>query len=478
MNVGGEQCRVGAEEAMDFTHSSVPMRARRDSLTMGLLWITMVTGFPTVLTGFSWFKEGLTLPQVLTYALVSCGIMMMYFVPACWLGARSGLTYCLLSRKVFGAWGSRLVSFNLVWIAMCWYGLTAIFMAEGLQGIYHLDIPLHWLAMGFAVLMAFNNFFGFSGVANFARYAAGPILILWVGFTFFKAVTVCPSTVWTEPATVSGARALTLVSAFVIGYAAWGNEADYWRFGKPSVKGIALPLAVALAVGQFIFPVTGWMLARISGVSEYGAATRLMDNFAFGGISLIAALVLVVCYFAVNDSCLYGAITALENVKQMSRRKVVAWLTLAGVIASGLLANVTKNFEQIASVSCIFLPSATIIILLELFVLSRSSMGNDAELKRVPTFEELPAVRWSAVASLVLGCAVGVMTAGIVPGTDSWHVGVPALQAWITCMVSYVVLRKTVDRRSASADGPSTCSADGPSAPNANGDMVASSSTK
>jgi purine-cytosine permease-like protein len=338
---------------------------------------------------------------------------------------------------------------------MCWYGLTAIFMAEGIQGIYHLNIPLHALAMGFAVLMAFNNFFGFSGVANFARYAAGPILILWVGLTFFKAATVCPATVWTEPTTVSSARALTLVSAFVIGYAAWGNEADYWRFGKTNLKGIAMPLALALAVGQFIFPVTGWMMARISGVTDYGAATRLMDNFAFGGVSLVAALVLLVCYFAVNDSCLYGAITALENVKTMQRQKVVGALTVFGVLAAGLLSGVTKNFEQIASVSCIFLPSATIIILLELFVLSRSTLGQDAELTRVPTFEELPPVRWSAVIALVFGCTVGVMTAGIVPGTESLHVGVPALQAWVACIVSYVLLRKTVDRRSPGSAGGS-----------------------
>lgn len=437
----------------DFTLSSVPMSQRRDNLTMGLLWITMVTGFPTVLAGFTWYKEGLTLTQCLTFAFLSCALMMAYFVPSCLLGARSGLTYALLSRKVFGRWGSRLVSFNLVWIAMGWYGLTAIFLTHGLQGIYHLNVPTMWIAMGLALLMAFNNFFGFSGVANFARYAAAPILILWVGFAFFKAGVTCPATVWSEPAHVTGAHALTIVSSFVIGYASWGNEADYWRFGKPKVKGLVPPLLVALLIGQFFFPLTGWMMARISGVTDYAQATRLMDQFAFGGVSLIAAVVLIVCYFAVNDSCLYGAINALENVKAMSRKQVVTILTIAGMIAAAMLSGIHESFEKIAGVSCIFLPSATIIIMAEIFWLQKIVKDNVEDIRYVPSFEELPAVRWAAVTALTLGCAVGVATSGILPGTEAMHVGVPALQAWLTAFISYSALRLTVDNPAFNAGG-------------------------
>lgn len=428
-----------ANSSDDFTHSSVPLSERRDPVTMGLLWVTMVTGFPTVLAGFAWFKDGLSLTQVITYALISCGVMLLYSIPACLLGAKTGLTYALLSRKVFGSWGSRLVSFNLVWIALCWYGLTAVFLAEGLKGIYNFSVPTGILAAGLAILMAFNNFFGFSGVANFARYAAGPILILWVGYTFIKASIGCPAAVWSEPGHVTSAHALTMISSFIIGYASWGNEADYWRFGKAKTSGIAIPLTVALSIGQILFPVTGWMMARITGVTEYAAATHLMDQYAFCGVSLIAATVLVVCYFAVNDSCLYGAINSLENIKVMSRKKVVFFLAIIGALAAYVLAGVTKNFEEVASLSCIFLPSATVIILAEHFI-QTCIYKRAQELTHVPAFEELPIVRWNAVIAMTLGCIVGVCTAGIIPGLEAANVGVPALQAWIVCGLSYFAL--------------------------------------
>jgi cytosine permease len=425
--------------ADDYTHSSVPLHERRDPVTMGLLWVTMVTGFPSVLAGFEWFRQGISFPQVIALSVISCALLLLYSFPACYLGARSGLTYALLSRKVFGCWGSRLVSLNLCWISLSWYGLTAVFLADGLNDVFHSHIPRLPFSLGLAVLMAFNNFFGFSGVANFARYAAGPILILWVLSAFAKAAMGCPATVWHEPAHAPTMSALTIISAFTIGYSAWGNEADYWRFGKPKRRQIMIPLVGALLIGEILFPLTGWMFGRMGG--SHSNAASLMDNFAFGGIPIISAVVLFVTYFAVNDSTLYGSINALENVAPMPRRVVTTILTVAGAIAAAILCDMTKSFERVASMSCIVLPCATIVIMVEQFFLSRAK-GKADEITQVPCFADLPPIRWTAVIALLVGCSVGIATAGIFPGSEKWNVGVPALQAWIACLITYLCLHR------------------------------------
>jgi cytosine permease len=427
------------QAADDYTHSSVPLRERRDPLTMGLLWVTMVTGFPSVLAGFEWFRQGVSFSQVIVLSIISCGLLLLYSFPACYLGARSGLTYALLSRKVFGCWGSRLVSLNLCWISLSWYGLTAVFLADGLNQVFHSHVPRLPFSIGLAILMAFNNYFGFSGVANFARYAAGPILIFWVLSAFAKAAGQCPSTVWHEPAHTSVMSALTLISAFTIGYSSWGNEADYWRFAKPKRRQILIPLVMALLVGEILFPLTGWMFGRMGG--SHSTAGNLMDNFAFGGVPIISAVVLFVTYFAVNDSTLYGAINALENVLTMNRLKVTTILTLTGALAAAVLCDMSQNFERVASLSCIVLPCATVVIMLEQFLISREK-GSSDEVTNVPCFADLPSIRWKAVVALLVGCAVGIATAGIFPGSEPWHVGVPALQAWIACLITYLCLRR------------------------------------
>jgi cytosine permease len=84
----------------DYDGEPIPLAKRRGALTMGLLWITMVTFFPAVLIGFQWYKDGLTLGQVLAGTAMGSLIILIYSVPAAYLGAKSGQTYGMFSSPV------------------------------------------------------------------------------------------------------------------------------------------------------------------------------------------------------------------------------------------------------------------------------------------------------------------------------------------------------------------------------------------
>lgn len=433
--------------------SAVPLNERRGTFTMSLLWITMVTSFPSVLVGFQWYKDGFSLGQVLSCTLLSCLLLLAYTLPASQLGARTGQSYTVLSRSVFGRLGAQIVSFNLVWIFVAWYGLAALFLAEGLAGLVKLPLPLMWMSALFAILMACNNFFGFKGVANFARYVAAPVLIIWVGYTFIKTLGVCPSTVLHEPAVKSFASALTSISGFVIGFAVWGNEADYWRFGKPKTSASAVPLVIALAIGQFIFPATGWMVARSTGITEYAAATAFMNEYSFGGYAILGALVLFASYFAVNDSNLFGSVQACAQLKNLPPRLWVTILATVGTLMAAWLSvsGAAKSLESMASLNCVFLPTATVIMLCEWFLWQRVFKKSARFCARVPESHELPTLRWPAICALVAGLFVGVVTAGVIPGLESLHVGICSVQAWLASIIVYVPMR-LLEERAANMD--------------------------
>jgi purine-cytosine permease-like protein len=426
----------------DHTNEAVPLSERRNPLTMGLLWITMVTAFPTVLAGFQFNKEGLSLAQVLWCSVLSCLMLLAYAVPAAMLGAKSGQTYSLLSRKTFGKSGAILVTINMLVIFTAWYGLTALITAESLNGIYHLPIPVVVFAVGLAIAMAFNNFFGFAGVANFARFVAAPALIMWVGYTMVKALGNAPPELLASPAHCSMPAALTSVSAIVLGYAVWGNEPDYWRYGKPKVSASLVPMTIALCIGQIVFPATGWVIGRVSGITEYGAASNFMMQYSFGGVAVIAALVIAVSMFAVNDANLYGSINAMESLKKMQHRKVVAIL---GIMGCGMtvflsLSGAAKSLESIAALNCILLPMPTVIMLAEWFVATKI-FGGEMPFNRVVSMSEVPIVRWPAVIALIFGCAVGIMTAGLIPGLEQLHVGISSVQSWIAAIAVFIPMR-------------------------------------
>ena len=433
------------EEAInsdDHTTDVVPLSERRGPILLGLLWITMVTGFPSVLAGFYWFKSGLTLSQVLLCSLISNAILMAYSIPSCHLGAVSGQTYALMSRALFGKLGSIFVSLNVSWISIAWYGLAAVLLANGLKGVFNIPIDTMWLSVLLAFIMSVNNLFGFSGVANFAGYLAAPVLIIWIGMTSFKAAMSTPVAAFSAPETVAFAPALTVVSALIIGNSAWGNEADYWRYAKPKLSLTVAPLVVSVAIGQIVFPITGWLLARETGITDFEAASGLMTRYAFSGWGIataLAALVLVVTYWGLNDANLYASINGMANLKKFSRKKLTIVLTCLGAIAAAFLSHNSKALETVCSVSSTVLPCATIIMLTEWAFAIRDK--KQPFFTRVPTFAELPLIRWSAVIAFAAGSIVGIATAGIIDGLLFLQMGVSSVQAWITAFIIYAILR-------------------------------------
>jgi purine-cytosine permease-like protein len=427
-------------ESQDHALDTVPLSERRSPITMGLLWITMVTGFPSILVGFEWVKDGLVFQQVLVCLVLSNLVLLLYAIPACFLGSQTGLTYSLLSRSIFGQWGSRLISVCLVVLSMGWYGLTAYLMADALKGLFQLDIPIALLSAGFGILMAFNNFFGFSGIANFAGYLAAPVLVAWVGFTFFKASgNLTPIMLSEQPHQNFGA-ALSLVSAFVLGYGAWGNEPDFWRYGKPRTVFVVIPLVVAIVIGQVVFPITGWILGQMTQITEFAKATAFMNQYSFGGMAPVAALVLFVTYFALADSCLYGSINGVENLHEFSRRHVVGGLTIVGAILAAWLSGYSRAFQDVAALSSIVLPCATVIMIAEAYVVPRFTK-NAIDLSRVYEFRDLPLLNISAIVAFIAGSATGIATAGIFPALEFIHVGISGLQAWVVSFALYVACR-------------------------------------
>lgn len=427
------RCNHMDETSMHHANSAVPQLERTGPVTMGLLWITMVTAFPSVLVGFEWYKLGITLPQVLTCALIAAAILLAYTIPVAQLSAKTGKGYGLLNQETFGKGGATIINLLLVLMFVGFYGLAALLLAEGLNSIFHTTIPAAPFAAGIALLMALNNFFGFSGVANFARFLAAPVLIMWVAYTFCKAAPACPPSVLTQVPQHSFAYALTAVSSFIIGFAIWGNESDYWRFGKARVKYAAVPLTIALLVGQVIFPATGWMVASISGVTDYAGATNFMTAYSFGGVAILGAIVLCASYFACNDSNLFGSSTAVELMCGLKHKTTVAILAVSGsLVAYALAASGTAQaLETCSSINCVLLPTPTVIVLANWFISRQYERGG--------YFACSP--NRSACIALFFGISVGLLTSGVLPGLKFMQCGIPCLQGWFVAVSVFSVLR-------------------------------------
>ncbi len=425
----------------------VPISERRSAFTMGLVWVTMVASFPAVLAGFEWYSQGISFNQMIVCALISLLLLMAYSIPACELGSRTGLGYCALSRFVFGRLGSALITINLLWMFTGWYAMTAVLMAQAFADIFHISLAqfpfaIIGLSVIFAFLMSVNNFFGFTGVANFARFMAAPALMTWVGYTFVKALNTPISLKTVSHLHASNTHALTIMSSFIIGFAVWGNEPDYWRYSKPGVLRTGVPLLVSIVIGQLLFPMAGWLVARGSGITDASSAAAYMSNYCFAGVAVLGLVILIADYFSTNDSSLFGTAAALDSVWPVKHMVAVGMSAFAGAILAAVFAvfDASQTLSAMVSLNCVILPTPTVIMLCE-WLLQKYVFAQSAIFTVVPDFKDLPIVRWPAIVALVSGLLVGIITSGLIPALEPLHFGVCSMQAWLTSMIIYIPLR-------------------------------------
>jgi purine-cytosine permease-like protein len=414
----------------------------------------MMTSFPLVLFGYEWYRSGFSLAQVLTGAVTACIIIVVFQLFSGFMGAKSGLNYVLLLRKVFGSSGSKIVS--LVWclLFLAWYSLNAVLLTEAIKGLFGLSLESCWLAVPLAILMAVNNWFGFRGVANFARYLAAPVLILWVAYALFKVLIATPVCLTSHSCHQSFSYSLVVIPVLIVGSSMWGNEPDFFRFGKPSKFKTVLPLVVSVLIGQILFPVTGWLLGRISNAADIGAFTKFMNAYSFGHNPWLAAFVLAVSYFALNDGNLYGAINGLEDFWKTRRHRLVLALVVAGAALAVVLSRYSNALDVVATFGAVLLPCATIVVIFEYYLAHKVSTGmRPAEFlqllstKLEPEKTRATAFCWAAVLALFVGWAVAVATSGTIPQLKSLNNGVWILYAWGSSFVVYGIFRTLLSRK-------------------------------
>jgi hypothetical protein len=122
------------------------------------------------------------------------------------------------------------------------------------------------------------------------------------------------------------------------------------------------------------------------------------------------------------------------SLRSAISKVVFALAVLAGLVAAGLAVSGTQNaLVAVCALNGVILPTATLLVLAEFFIIRRGKLGEN---------KMLPAVGNSAIIAWAAGMLVGIITSGIIPGTKALNVGVPILEAWMLALVLYILLRK------------------------------------
>ncbi len=445
---------TGQSVVADYTEAVVPPSARRSNFRMFLTFSSMQLVFGAVLVGYDARFQGLSLSRLTVAMAIAAATMTVYCIGSANVGAVVGQTHAVTTRGIFGTIGSALVSLLLVIDGMGFYLFTVLFVITLGQALIGTLPAVALLTALLAFVMIFNNYFGFTGLQRFAQFVAVPVVALWGVYATIKAFTSVSGHALAAVPHTSSPASLFLVVGAMVGLSTWGNEPDVFRYakaGRASAWNVPT-IAVSYFLGAFIFPIMGYLIATISDQPDFAASIKYFASFTLFGLAGLMMVVLLVNQWAVQDGNLYIAINGAQNLLSRlpgwRRQYTVLGLGVAAAALTYILPSLTKTFTIVTGIGAVTVPVASTIMAMDIFVVPRL-FGLRRPLHRVATWSELAAANWPAIAALVAGTAVGGYTGGLIPGTAGFgntYIGFPALQAWLTGAVVYLVAVALVAR--------------------------------
>jgi len=441
---GTEGSTPGPAAAQDYTDGVVPLSARRSNGRMFLTFLSMQATFGAVYVGYSARFEGLGFVQLIIAMAIAATVMSLYCLGSANAGALVGQTSAVMTRGIFGRLGSRLVSVLLLINGMGFYVFTVLFVMSLLGGLFTLP-AVKALTVGLAFVMITNTYFGFGGVQRFAQYVAVPVVMLWGLYATVRGLaTVSGHQLMSHPH-VSSPATLLYVTGSMVGLSTWGNEADVFRYARTKPQWNVPTIVISYALGSFMFPVMGYVMAVLSGAADFGPSIKYFVDFTLFGLVALGFVFFIVNQAAVNDGNLYIAVNGVQNLtSDLPRWRRQYTVLILGAAAAGLtliLPSMQQTFNIVTGIGAVTVPTASTVMAVDVFLVPRL-YGLRRPMDRVASWRETAPANWPGIVALVAGTAVGAFTGGLVPGTPGFqhtYLGFPAVQAWLTGALVYLV---------------------------------------
>ncbi|MDQ6879198.1 MAG: hypothetical protein M3082_16200, partial [Candidatus Dormibacteraeota bacterium] len=216
----------------DYTEAVVPEGAKRSNFRVFLAFLSMQLVFGAVLVGYGARFQGLTLSQLILAMAIAATTMTVYCIGSANVGAVVGQTHAVTTRSIFGRIGSGLVSLLLVIDGMGFYLFTVLFVITLGQALLGNLPAVGLLTAILALVMIFNNYFGFTGLQKFAQYVAVPVMIVWGVYALIRAFTSVSGDTLAAVPHSSNPASILFVTGAMVGLSTWGNEPDVFRYAK------------------------------------------------------------------------------------------------------------------------------------------------------------------------------------------------------------------------------------------------------
>ena len=384
-------------QKVDYDYTTVPVGKEGKKSTLSMFMVML---------GFTFFSASMWVGQELAEgldfwgfigALVLGGIILGAYTGALgYIGAESGMSLDMLSRRSFGKKGSWLPSAMISFTQTGWFGVgLAMFAIPVAKEILGLDVTpdfMPWqgyLLVAIAgVLMTASAYFGIKSL-TVVSYIAVPLIAVLGTVAMILAVQKGDATLVEQFAKGSKGLGVIAGAGLVIGSFVSGGTAtpNFARFAKSGKIGCIVTV-IAFFIGNSLMFFFGAVSSIYVGGNDIFEVMLNLNLFYF------ALIVLGLNIWTTNDNALYSVGLGLSNI--------TGWPKKAMVLFGGVLGTVTAvwlywNFCGWLNVLNCTLPPVGAILIIDYFLNRKDYSSDDKPLKTV---------NWWAVGGVVAGAVV------------------------------------------------------------------------
>ena len=376
---------------IDYTNKPVDKQGRKSNLSMFM-----------VMLGFTFFSASMWVGQQLAagldwwdfiWALLLGGLILAAYTGALgWIGAESGLSLDMLSRRSFGTKGSWLPSAMISFTQTGWFGvglaMFAIPVAKELMGLEVTPDNMPWqgyVLVGVAgILMTASAYFGIKSL-TIVSYIAVPAVAILGTVAMILAIRHGDAGLVEQFAKGSKDLGIIAGAGLVVGSFVSGGTAtpNFTRFAKSGKVGLIITV-IAFFLGNSLM----FLFGAVSSI--YVGGNDIFEVMLNLNLFYLAVLVLGLNIWTTNDNALYTAGLGLSNIFGLSKKTMVI---ISGIIGTVAAVWLYWNFCGWLNVLNCTLPPVGIILILHYF----ANRGKEVPEKQVD---------WSAIAGVVCGAVV------------------------------------------------------------------------
>ena len=396
---------------VDYAESAVPQSARRGIITMFMIMLGF-TFFSASMWAGQELADGLDLGGFIASLILGGVILGLYTGLLGYVGADSGLSLDLLSRKAFGVKGSYLPSAMISFTQIGWFGVgVAMFAIPVAKELLGGSTVAEWaLVVVAGIAMTASAYFGIKSL-TIVSYIAVPLIAILGTVAMILAVVRGDGTLVDQFAKSSGTLTVIGGAGLVVGSFVSGGTAtpNFTRFAKNGKVG-AITTVVAFFLGNSLM----FFFGAVSSV--YVGGNDIFEVMLNLGLFYMAVLVLGLNIWTTNDNALYSAGLGLANIFGQKKKPMVL---ISGVIGTVAAIWLYWNFCGWLNILNCTLPPVGIILVLSYFL-------NREAYKTTETTQQ---VNWFAVIGVVLGAVVANLI----------HWGIASINGMVIAAVCYLI---------------------------------------